>query len=190
MKRIKISILICFLLTGIVVLVSLWANLQGRKASEGREKAPKISLDGADTRMEKIRFVEDKHGQKTWELEATSIQQYQGQNVMVLQDVNLTFYAKDGRTLVVTGKQGKVWQDTKNMELVGNVIVTSSDGYRLRTRSVNYHHEKNRVTTSDAVELDGDQIRMTGTGMIVDVEEKTVKILSRVRAQWREKGKG
>ncbi len=63
------------------------------------------------------------------------MQQYQGQNVMVLEDVKLTFFSKDGRTFTVTGKQGKVYQDTKNMELQGDVVVTSSDGYRLKTNS-------------------------------------------------------
>ncbi len=58
-------------------------------------------------RLEKIRFVEDKHGQKTWELEAKSIQQYQDQNIMLLEDVKVTFYTKDGRSFILSGKKGK-----------------------------------------------------------------------------------
>ena len=121
-------------------LVSLWANLRERKASEAVEKLPKISTGGADMRLEKIRFVEDKHGQKTWELEAKSVHQYQDQNMMVLEDVKVTFYAKEGRTFFLTGKQGKVYQDSKNVELEGDVVLTSSDGYQLKTHSVSYHH--------------------------------------------------
>lgn len=185
MKRLKIAILISIVLIGGIVLVSLWANLRERKASEAIEKLPKVSTGGADMRLEKIRFVEDKHGQKTWELEANSVQQYQDQNIMVLEDVKVTFYTKEGRTLFLTGKQGKVYQDSKNVELVGNVVLTSSDGYQLKTHSVSYRHLGKIVSTSDPVEIEGEQLRLTGKGMWVDMEAKTFKILSQVKTQLR-----
>ena len=185
MKKAKIAILLSIVLIGGIVLISLWANLRERKASEAEEKLPKISTGGADMRLEKIRFVEDKHGQKTWELEAKSVHQYQEQNIMVLEDVKVTFYTKEGRTFFLTGKQGKVYQDSKNVELVGDVVLTSSDGYQLKTHSVSYHHAEKIVSTSDPVEIEGEQIRLTGKGMLVDMEAKTFKILSQVKTQLR-----
>jgi LPS export ABC transporter protein LptC len=185
MKKAKFVILLSIVLIGGIVLVSLWANLRARKASEAVEKLPKASTGGADMRLEKIRFVEDKHGQKTWELEAKSVHQYQEQNIMVLEDVRVTFYAKEGRTIYLTGKQGKVYQDSKNVELVGDVVLTSSDGYQLKTYSVSYRHLGKIVSTSDPVEIDGEQLRLTGKGMLVDIEAKTFKILSQVKTQLR-----
>ena len=185
MKKAKFVILLSIVLIGGIVLVSLWANLRARKASVAMEKLPKVSTGGADMRLEKIRFVEDKHGQKTWELEAKSVHQYQEQNIMVLEDVRVTFYAKEGRTIYLTGKQGKVYQDSKNVELVGDVVLTSSDGYQLKTHSVSYRHLEKIVSTSDPVEIDGEQLRLTGKGMSVDIEGKTFKILSQVKTQLR-----
>jgi len=57
MKRAKIAILISIVLIGALVCVSFWINLRGRKTSPGEEKLPKISAEGADVRLEKIRFV-------------------------------------------------------------------------------------------------------------------------------------
>ena len=185
MKRIKVAVLIALILISGIVLVSLWANLRERKASEAVEKRPTVSTEGADMRMEKIRFVEDKHGQKTWELEAKSVLQYQDQNMMVLEDVKVTFYAKEGRTFFLTGKQGKVHQDSKNMELVGEVMLTSDDGYRLKTHSVSYRNSEKVVSTPDPVEIEGDQIHLTGKGMLVQMEKKTFKILGQVKTQLR-----
>jgi LPS export ABC transporter protein LptC len=189
MKRIKIAILISIVLIGGIVLVTLWGNLRERKASEAEDKLPKISTGGADMRLEKIRFVEDKHGQKTWELEATSVQQYQDQNIMVLEDVKVTFYAKEGRTFFLTGKQGKVHQDSKNVDLVGDVVLTSNDGYELKTHSIAYRHLDKIVSTSDPVEIQGEQIHVTGKGMTVNIENKTFKILSEVKTQLKGRGK-
>ncbi len=188
MKRIKIAIIISIVLIGGIVLVTLWGNLQERKASEAEEKLPKISTGGADMRLEKIRFVEDKHGQKTWELEAKSVQQYQDQNIMVLEDIKVTFYAKEGRTFFLTGKQGKVHQDSKNVDLVGDVVLTSNDGYELKTHSVAYRHLEKIVSTSDPVEIEGEQVRLTGKGMLVNIENKTFKILSQAKTHWKGRG--
>jgi LPS export ABC transporter protein LptC len=188
MKRIKIAIIISIVLIGGIVLVTLWGNLRERKASEAEEKLPKISTGGADMRLEKIRFVEDKHGQKTWELEAKSVQQYQDQNIMVLEDIKVTFYAKEGRTFFLTGKQGKVHQDSKNVDLVGDVVLTSNDGYELKTHSVAYRHLEKIVSTSDPVEIEGEQVRLTGKGMLVNIENKTFKILSQAKTHWKGRG--
>ena len=189
MKRIKIALLISIVLIGGVVFVSLWANLREKKASESIEKIPKISTGGADMRMEKIRFVEDKQGQKTWELEANSVQQYQDQNLIVLEDVKVTFYSKEGQTFFLTGKKGKVDQSSRNVELVGDVVLTSSDGYRLKTHSISYRHSEKLVSTSDPVDIEGEQIRLSGIGMLVNMEAKTFKVLSRVKTQLKGRNK-
>ena len=189
MRKTKVVILLLIVLIGGLVFVSLRANLRAKKASEAVEKLRDVSTGGADMQLKKVRFVEDKQGQKTWELEAESVQQYQEQNMMVLEDVKVTFYAKEGRIIYLTGKQGKVYQDTKNVDLLGDVVLTSSDGYQLKTHSASYRHSERTVSTPDPVEIDGEQMRLTGKGMLVDVEAKTFKILSQVKTQLRGKKK-
>jgi LPS export ABC transporter protein LptC len=189
MRKARIAILLSIVLIAGIVLVTLWANLRERRASEALEKLPKISTEGAEMRLEKIRFVEDKHGQKSWELEAQSVHKYQDQNLMVLQDVKLTFYAKEGRTFFLTGKQGRVYQDSKNVDLEGDVMLTTSDGYQLRTHSLSYRHLEKIASTSDPVEIEGEQLRLTGKGMSVDMEAKTFKIHSQVKTHLKAKGK-
>jgi LPS export ABC transporter protein LptC len=190
MKKAKIAILISIVLIGGIVLIRLWLNLHEKKASEEREAPPKISTDGADAHLEKILFVEDKHGQKTWELEAKSIHQYQDQNIILLEEVKVTFFTKEGQSFIISGKKGKVYQDSKNMELEGDVLLTSSDGYRLKTRSLSYHHLERRITTADPVEIEGEEIRLVGKGMEVDMEAEIFKVLDQVKTQWRGGGKG
>jgi len=189
MKRIKIAILVSIGFLIVMVGLTLWINYRARKPAE-EAQLPKIAIEGADSRIEKIRFVEEKQGRRTWELEAKSMQHYQDQNVMLLEDVKLTFFAEDGRTFTVTGKEGKVQQDTKNMELRGDVVATSSDGYRFKTQSVAYNHQEKKIETPDRVELDGDQLWLKGRGMLVDVEARTVKVLHEVRTQWKAGRKG
>jgi len=185
MKKAKLAILALILLIGGAVFTSLWMNLQGKKGSGEAENLAKIPHSEADMRLEKIRFVEDRHGKKTWELDAKAIQQYQGQNIILLEDVKVTFYSKDGRSFILSGNKGKVYQDSRNMELVGDVVLTSSDGYRLNTHSISYQHANKKVSTSDPVEIEGKEIKVVGTGMRVDMEARIIKILSQAKTRWK-----
>jgi LPS export ABC transporter protein LptC len=190
MRKVKFVILASIVLIGGIVFIILWLNLQDKNASERREAPPKILTDGADACLEKIQFVEDKQGQRTWELEAKSIQQYQDQNIILLEDVKVTFFAKEGRSFIVSGKQGKIHQNSKDMELLGDVVLVSSDGYRLETHSISYHHSEKRISTSDPVIIEGGKIRLEGRGILVDMEAKIFKVLNQVKTQWKGEIKG
>jgi LPS export ABC transporter protein LptC len=159
-------------------------NLQGKKESDEGENLAKIPMS-MQTCALKDSICRRQTWQKTWELDAKAIQQYQGQNVILLEDVKVTFYTKDGRSFILSGNKGKVYQDSKNMELVGDVLLTSSDGYRLKTHSVSYQHANKKVTTSDPVEIEGKEIQVVGTGMRVDMEAKIIKILSQAKTRWK-----
>jgi len=189
MRKLKFGILIAMVLIGGIVLASLWVNLRGGKVPEEKD-VPRFSADDAKMYLEKIHFVEDKRGRKTWELEAKSIQQNREENLMMLEDVKVTIYAEEGRSFTLSGKQGKISLDSKNMELLGDVVLASSDGYRLKTQTVAYLHQKKEVSTSDPVEIEGEQLRLTGNGMLVDMETRTFRILGRVKTQLRGGGKG
>jgi LPS export ABC transporter protein LptC len=190
MRKTRIVILVSIVSIGLLLLISLWLNLQGKRASKEGEVPPKISTDGANARLEKIRFIEDDHGRKTWELEAKLIEQYQDQNVLLLEGVKVTFFTKEGGAFILSGNQGKVYQDSKNFELVGDVALTSSNGYSLKTHSITYDHKEKKARTSDTVEIEGEQIRLVGKGMLVDMEGKIFKVLNQVKAQWRGGKKG
>ncbi len=190
MKRIRLAILVCMILISGAVVASLLLNVHGRKGAEEPEPIPKDTAADAKMYLEKIRFVEDKKGRKTWELEAKSIEQHEDQNSVDLNDVKVTVYTKEGRRFVITGERATVNQKSKDVKLSGNVTLTTSDGYRLRTESVAYHHEKKQIDTSDPVEMEGEGFRVQGQGMFVDIEARLFRILGRVKCQWQKVGKG
>jgi LPS export ABC transporter protein LptC len=189
MRKAKLVLLVTIVLIAGIITAFIWLNLQGKRGSRSQEE-PKVTAEDTKMNLEKVHFVEDKGGKKTWELEAQSVQQYEDQNLLVLRDVKVTVYTKEGRSFVISGREGRVNQDSKDAELSGNVTLTSSDGYRLRTQSVAYDHQARRVTTPDPVEIQGDQLRVQGKGMVVDMEARTFRIMNQVKTQWRREGKG
>jgi len=92
---------------------------------------------------------------------------------MVLEDVKVTFYAKEGRIIYLTGKQGKVYQDTKNVDLSGVWCLPQAMGISSRPIRLPTTIRRGREYFRSR-EIDGEQIRLTGKGMLVDVEAKTL----------------
>jgi LPS export ABC transporter protein LptC len=190
MRRARLILLLSIVVIAGSVVSVVWFNLQGKKASQAKKEEPEITSEDTKMQLQKVHFVEDKGGKKTWELEARSVEQHEDQNLLILKDVKVTVYTKDGRSFAISGRDGKVNQASKDAQLSGDVVLTSSDGYRLRTQSVAYDHKTNRVTTPDFVEIDGNQIRVEGRGMLVDLEARIFKILSQVKTRWQREGKG
>ncbi|MGQ9508204.1 MAG: LPS export ABC transporter periplasmic protein LptC [Thermodesulfobacteriota bacterium] len=188
-KRTKIALIMVMgmMIGGIGVL--LWINLQEKRSGfEAEEPLSKLK-ENIDQQLERIRFVEERGGRTNWELEAKKVHQVQKDKVLILEGVKLIYYSKDGHTFTLSGDQGKVFTESKDMELSGNVVLTMSNGYRLNTRSLFYHHSEKKVTSSDPIELEGKEIRLTGQGMWVNFEKKTFNILHQVKSRWKgEKG--
>lgn len=183
MKKTKFIIFFSILLVLGIVLLSLWQNIRKRDGSD-EEKPPNISTGGAEMRLEKIRLTEDKDGRKTWELEAKSIDQYQERNIILLEEVRVTYYTKDGKVVFISGDRGEVNPDSKDMRLTGNVLLSLNDSYSLKTNSISYQHSSRKVITPDLVEMEGKHIRMEGRGMWIDMEAKKFKILGEVKTKW------
>lgn len=191
LKKTKIVLLLFILFIGGMSLVYLWLNLRERsKILEEGKKVSEVSTEGADQRLEKIHFVEEKRGRKIWELEAKTLHQFQEENLLLLKEVKVIYYAKDGRCFTLIGNEARVNQSSKDMELTGNVLLTSDDGYRLKTQSISYQHSNKQVKTSEPIEFESDQIHLTGKGMLVDMEAKTFKVLSQAKTQWKGGKKG
>lgn len=134
----------------------------------------------ADLQLNRVKYTETREGKKEWELEATSVRYFKDENTVLLEKVKATFFREDQETYVLVGERGKLNTQTKAIEVFDGVIIDSSDGYRMQTRSLKYEPEKRELSTADPVELKGPQLRVEGTGLIVDLHSQRLKVLSRV----------
>ncbi len=187
-RRVKWILLVFIGLSIVGVGGLLWVNLRDQMKKGDPAETPKLG-ENIEQKLEKIRFVEEKKGKIHWELEANTIHQYQKENILLLEEVKLIYYSADGRMITLSGDRGKVYQDSKNVELMGKVVLTTSDHYQLKTNSLFYDHLKKKVTSSDPVELEGREIRLEGQGISISLEDKIFKVLHQVKTRWKgEKG--
>jgi lipopolysaccharide transport protein LptA len=76
----------------------------------------------------------------------------------------------------VTAKTGRVDQVSGKMHLEEDVVVTSEDGKKLLTDSLDWNREKDLVTTEDDVVITDERMMASGKGMEARPGLKTAKI--------------
>jgi len=119
---------------------------------------------------------------KEWELRADKAQYFKDEKLVRLDNIDVTFYRANGGVYHLTGKQGQLNLDTQNIAVKGEVKGVMPDNTRFATNSFTYDNNKRMVSTSDAVFITRDRFSMEGVGMVINVKEETLTLLTKVKA--------
>lgn len=179
MKLSKLIILICM---GVVIMAIGGYLLFSGGGDEGDEIIQEMeqAAETADLSLEEIHYVETKGDKKAWELRAKSGQHFRQDDYTTLQDLTVTFYAGEGRIVTLRGDEGSM-KGRKEIEVRGDVVITSSDGYRVTTDSLRYEEEKQQISTDDPIILEGKGLQVKGVGVVVDLTTQKLRILRKVQ---------
>ncbi|UCC66162.1 MAG: LPS export ABC transporter periplasmic protein LptC [Deltaproteobacteria bacterium] len=173
----KLSKLIILILMGLILSVAGGYLLIGRQGSE--EEILPTTEAKADLFLEEVHYVETKGEKKEWELRAKSAHHFLQEESTLLKDLRVTFFAEGGRIVTLSGEEGSI-KRKKEIEVHGNVVVTSSDGYRVVTDSLYYDEERRQIYTDDPVLIERAGMRVKGIGILVDIKKGTLSIQKEV----------
>lgn len=164
---------------GCVLAILLGLVVQGYRRGSTVRPAPPLSPQGgpqASLRLNGFHVTETAADRTRWDLRAAQGEYFKERQVTLLRDVEVTFFSRDGRTLTLRGDAGRLANDTKNIALSGNVVATSSDGYRVTTGALDYTNRDRMVRGDGPVALVGEAVEVSGVGLAIQVEEQTVAI--------------
>lgn len=150
----------------------------------GREPL-KIKSDIADLQVRNIRFTEVGDSDMTLEITADMARYQKKENLAFFDKPTVKLLLKDGRTFIMSGDRGRFNTDSKDMEIEGHVGIVSENGDRFATDSLRYSNATKMIETEGPVVMENKNIRISGVGMTLSLEEKKVALLSRVRASYR-----
>ncbi len=175
-----------FLLLAVILLVimGISALAISRKIKENPEEFIEQVSSQADSRMEDIHYTQtNEEGFKEWEFEATTVNYFGETNLTMFKDIRATFFSKDGKVFTLRGDRGKWYMISKNMEISGNILGTSSDGYEFRTSTLSYDSQKRKILSTERVKLTYQGFELEGKGMAVDIDEGKISLLNNVKAK-------
>lgn len=157
------------------------------------EREPKVSSDklevAEDQRMSQIHMLETREGQKDWELWSERARSLPDDQLVVLDEVDTLFHAKEGVTYRVSGKKGRIEVPHKNLEVSGQVKTKTSNGYTFYTDDMKYLSSERVLSTASLVKVVGPPkegrraLQLTGRGLRTSLDESKVEVLDDVRAE-------
>jgi LPS export ABC transporter protein LptC len=181
------------ILTLVVIFVSVVVGVLVHRARLPRTIPVEAATTNADYRLKQVRLQETGGDGSRWQLDAEYSETFEEHNTTTMKKVVIKVDERSKslakpRSWTVTGDEGQLNQETKDVELRGNVVLISSDGLRLETDRLRWAAEDQRAWTDAPVTIYQNGTVVRGTGFESRVAEETTRIKGRVRAIFKRGG--
>lgn len=180
MKFKKRSVVIIIVIVAIVTAAAVILFFES--GSFSKKQMLNIVADKVDLQVKNVHYTDVGASGMKWEINADSAKYVKNENLVLFDRIRVKLVMSDGRTLVMTGDKGKSNTETKDMEVSGNVEITSDKGDRLTTDILRYSGAEQRIYTDSAVKMENSRMQVKGVGMSFSLDDKNVALLSKVKA--------
>lgn len=159
-------------------------------AKRAKESAQAVADKGQSGQLMKdVHLVEAADEGKEWELWADQAVRPKDNERWTIEKVKVHFFADNGVMYTVTGSQGRVLPEKKDISIEGDVVTRSSNGYVFKTQSLDYNSSARKLTSPSAVEMTGpkDQhggaLKVTGGALSADFGSNEIIVSKNVKAK-------
>ena len=104
-------------------------------------------------------LVEEKNGVKIWEITTDKIRIDANTHRADFQNVKGKFFKEDGKVLELTAIQGYYDQDTRNIHIEGDVVMTDGEGGKLETVHLDWLSNEELMIATEDVKISKDDMR-------------------------------
>jgi LPS export ABC transporter protein LptC len=197
--RAAVGVVIVVALAGVGYLVH--SSMRSQKRNQVDASSLQGMLPDAVQWIQNFHRIEIKDGKKSWELEADEAQYLQDQNQVIVRKPRTTFYMKPSQTgakggpakdtatkepekVTVTGNEGKIeFQNNKDLQraILHDNVEIHVRGFVIRANDAVYDKSTDQIVAKGAVTIDGEQLRVAGTDMVVHVKESRFQLDKPVR---------
>jgi LPS export ABC transporter protein LptC len=137
----------------------------------------------ADLHIKEVE-LEEVSGGVRWRLKAEQALVFEPQGRTVLKKIAVNVFERD-RSWTIVGDEGDLFQQTGNVEIRRNVVLTGSDGFRLETSVLRWQGAGLRLWTDAPVRLSTAGTVVNGTALEVRMGDETTTVAGPVRATFR-----
>ncbi|MEK7702198.1 MAG: LPS export ABC transporter periplasmic protein LptC [candidate division NC10 bacterium] len=143
------------------------------------------AASSADLRIKEAELEEESGGVR-WRLRADQALVFEAERRTALKGISVRVFERD-RSWTIVGEEGDLFQQTSNVEIRRNVVLTSSDGLRLETSVLRWQGAERRLWTDAPVRMSRDGAVIDGGALDVRMGDETTTMTGRVRATFTRK---
>ena len=170
-------------LIGVGVLVALVA-FHLIKSDEAWIKHPLVRgliSEGEGLSLKDIHYTQNDPAKGLkWILDAGEVKISEDKKTVFFQDFRMKLEPKNRPFIKLKGKRGNYFRGSGKINLKGNLEGNSENGYRIITEQMMVNEKSGQLNTDKLVKIFGSFFSIEGKGLLVDLEQEKLKVLSDV----------
>jgi LPS export ABC transporter protein LptC len=167
--------------TAVVLAIAALAYLGYQRLTQITTEQPGATAPaGLSMTLDRIHQTATRDGRTEWSLDAQSAVYLQDDKKVLLKDLSVTFFLKDGQSAVLTAQQGEVATDSNDMQASGSVVI-QNERYRMETEAISYAHDSRQVESHSAVKITGQEGQITADGLTFDLNSNRLTLKGHVQ---------
>ena len=182
MKLNKKTILISSIVIACVVVVIIVAVIFKIKDTRSKDLL-KALPEQIDLQIKGFVYTEVGEADSQWEMKADTATYYRKKNLALFDRVQIKINMSDGKSFIMTADKGQMFTDTKDVEIKGNVVITSDTGDKFHTDYLNYNEEERKFFTDAPVTMENKRMKIKGVGLTLFIKKGQLKLSSMVKAK-------
>lgn len=180
--RIKLFL---FMVIGVTIGVLAAIFIGYRMLRSDPQKLISTIQHKASLSIGKVHQVSTRDGIKEWSLDATSAHVVDETRKLMLEDITVVYFLKDGQEVQLKAEKGYLKTDSSDIEVERNVVVTFQD-YRLESDILQYNHGRRLLASKKPVKIFGTSSTLTADAMFFDLDRNTITFQGNIEVIFRE----
>ena len=171
------------MLLGLFLAVAL-LGLAGAGCSGGKKlSASGTSGELPDSEVEDFTVTETDSGKTQWTLFAKSAATYTAKDLVIARTLRIDFFGIDGRkSSELVAREGELYQRTRDMLARGNVVLQTTEGWRMSTEELTFSNQRNLILSDRLVRVEKEGSVLEGVGFQSDPNLEHFEFRENVRA--------
>jgi LPS export ABC transporter protein LptC len=152
-------------------------------SGKGGIRAPEMNqmTGGEGLRLKDIHYThDDTDGNMKWVLDAEEVTFSKGRDAMKFSNFCILLEPLQKPWLEMKGDRGEYSRETGEIRLWGGLEGRSENGYRIETDRIFINEKSREMRTDELVRISGPLFSVKGKGMVADMREERIRILSDV----------
>jgi len=184
-KQKLFTTLIIFIIAIVLLLIYNNANQEKNETMSPEEAIEQVQddivVDEPPVQIQQGKVVGIKDEKKEWEIEAESITIAEDREKTIFTEIKkMQIFKEEKPYLTITAESCIANMQNKDMELNGNVVISTEDGDSLSGKRVLWHSEEQRISSQEKVELQVDNHYIIAGGLSTNMEMTQLELTNRV----------
>ena len=132
--------------------------------------------------LQDVSYTHTEAGLVRWRLKAERAERLVADRLLAVKNPEVKFYDESGNVqMTLKALEGEADKDFSELDTRGKVIVENSKGYQLFADELVYMQQDRKIYSDSPVKFIIDDLIITGHGLVLDVENRSLTILGGVK---------